>query len=67
MGEEELERENERLRELVVRLARALCASGGSCACECLEEFGCNAGRDCFVQDTLEELGIIQDSLDELV
>lgn len=68
MDEEELRHENKTLRGLVVRLSRVLGAGTewNWCEGECCEEFGCNPGRDCPLQDTLEELGIIQDALDEL-
>lgn len=53
-----LEAENAKLRELSVRMARALGVKSGWCTTDCAREFGC-AGIDmCPIEVALKELGL---------
>ncbi len=50
--------ENDKLRELVVRMARALSIDGDWCVRECYAEFRCTGS--CAIADALVELGIAE-------
>lgn len=51
----DLEAENDKLCELVEKMARALGVGSGWCIRECGVEFGCTG--NCAIVDTMEELG----------
>lgn len=55
---DEVDAENEKLRELVTRMARALDIDGDFCNRDCYAEFRCTDG--CEIADALVELGIAE-------
>lgn len=55
---DDLEEDNDKMRELIVKMARALNVGGTRCDRNCGAEFGCVAGCRCPIAKAMHELGI---------